>query len=152
MWIDPEDHHHHLLFACGAFDNIPDAKMELTAHGYTRMVLRYAYDAIETALESFEDEDTQKQLRENLTSSINTMYQKDQLTDKQAEPGKKYNPQRWIASKVFLDHRLIDEYLKVVQCYHGSHFAITILALEQIFNKTEWLPVSTASLSITCGC
>lgn len=160
MWIDPADEHNHRLFACGAFDNIPEAKKFADGYDLTRLVLHYASALIRDTQSSFQDKGTQDNMRSTLTASINSIYQKEQMIEKKGDAKKgdakkgngkkgdasrkeKRPPKRWIGSKIFLDHNLIEMFLKVIDCHYGCHFAITISSLEGIFNKAELLPVSS---------
>ena len=141
MWIDPNDEHHHRLYALGAFDNTPRAQMFTDSYGLTRLVLRYAFSSIKIALSSFEEDHTQTHLRRAIAASIKEVFQQDELPKTIAR--KERRPaQAWICSKIFLDHSLLDILIKVTENCFGRHFSITVTSLEGLFNKAETLPVS----------
>jgi hypothetical protein len=151
LWIDPEDPDYHRLFAVGAHDNIAKAQLAADPHSLTRAVLRYAISSIRAALSSFADRGTQNYLGNSIAASINEVYQKENARPKAERPQKRH-PTAWISSKIFLDHSLLEILIKVSEARFGSHFTITQGSLEQLFNKTEFLPVSPFCGPILTNC
>lgn len=151
MWIDPADPNYNQLYALGAYDNIPRAQMFADTFGLTRLVLRYGFSLIETALTSFGEKDTQVHLRRSLAASIKAVYQQDELPENAMRKEKRFS-NAWITSKIFLDHSLLDSLIKVTECRFGSHFAVSLGSLERLFNKTETLPVSSFYCLLLADC
>jgi hypothetical protein len=136
----------------GAYDNIPKAQITTDAYGMTRLVLRYAFATIKSALPSFGEEENQAHLRRSIAGSIKTVYQQDELPETSITRKDKRCSNAWISSKIFLDHSLLEILIKVTESCFGSHFVITLGSLERLFNKTETLPVSSFCCLLSVDC
>lgn len=142
MWIDPADPDNDRLYALGAYSNVPKAQKMASEHSLTRLVLHFAWSLIRDNLSDFGNEASQAHLRKALKGSILSAYQVD-LMKVAAVRTEKRLPLGWVGSKIFLDHHLVQIFIKVLKCRLGTQFTVTRNAMEELFHKTENLPVSS---------
>ena len=148
--LDPLDPKNHRLFVLGMHDNIGKVVLTANIHDTTRLILRYALTLIlETCQSSSEDFD-HVSLQKTLKATILDAFQVSQTPQAKAKTkvGTKDSrfTDRWIASKVFLNHSLLDSLVDLNETHFGPHFTLTVTTLESLFHKTEWLPVSFIQL------
>jgi hypothetical protein len=133
----------------GVHDNLPKVKKDADAPTLSRAVLNFACAVIKDALPLFHELSSHHHLGLAIKSYIYNTFQVSQTTQAQSSSlsslGER-NPnivKLWRASKIFLDHDLLQALTDLNACYYGPHFYIHSASLEKVFNKTEWLPVSS---------
>lgn len=116
--------------------------MPASPHSLTRLVMHFAAGLLDDMRKHFEDQDRHTHMRRVLKTSILTAYQLDLASKGNYTRNERRIPEGWVVCKIFLDHDFMDIFIKVLKSHMGSNFAVTYAAIEQIFNKTESLPVS----------